>query len=134
MKKKRSLKMVLGTAALIVGLSQIILLIAFLYKDLIKGLLWGISIECLLLGIILSVSGQKINNAVEKKLFYLCTGGALFIVCAFAYVNWLLAIRLILTVAFVIVGLILYCQYLLGVKDSDNSKEQAGTDVVDFKN
>ncbi len=142
MNKKQKVITILGIASLVASFSQIILLIEFVYDDLIKGLLWGIAIECLILSIILFICNQNKGRARVSKYLYLSIGSILLIICAFSFIeNWLLALRLVSTIAFAVFGLIGSCHALLNSNTNrDYNKHGKGDDIgqgngeIDSKN
>lgn len=120
MQKNNYVKVIVTTAILVFSFGQGVSFLAFIFDDLIKGVLWGIAVECLIFSAILFIVNNNTSRHQTYKYFYLILGIILFFICSFVYLNWYIAIRLIFTVIFLMLALIFSCRLLLSMKNSEN--------------
>ena len=111
--KKNTVVQLIGIALIIAGFGTNVSLLTYFCRGLLEGLLWGISIECLLIAEILFISNNNSGKNKFYKYIYLGIGGGLFIICSFLYLELLQAFQLIIVVSFLSVGFAICCKLLL---------------------
>lgn len=123
--KKNTIFQLVGIALLIIGVDFGVTVILYFCLNVWQGIIWGISIVCLLLAEILFVSGNNLRKNKICKYIYLGIGSLTFLIASFKYLKIFPAVCLVGTVFSLGIGFAICCRLLLkeGQEKHKNNKD-----------